>query len=118
MTASALTSAAAITARRLLGLGAWRLHALVLLAVALIALGGERFSAEQSWLQRSGPLALTFFVPGLWIALRLRDGWPGLGPGDEALPWLLVQAGPKAPEGWRFSPVCALAISRRGRGRW
>jgi len=63
------------------------IHA-VLLAVSLANAGT---ASDQSFVSRGQVVGLLLWIPGLFVAARIRDAWPALGPGDAGLPWIRNQ---------------------------
>ncbi len=88
MNARATLAAARVTMAHLVSGTALALHGFVALALWLVGTARTLPSDASAWAARGPLLALLFWLPGIWVAAKLRSAWPALGPGDEAVRWL------------------------------
>ena len=93
--ARACLASAGNVLRQLTSTSAWlALGASVVLAAVFAAAVD---SASDPWNARGPILTLPLWLPGLWVAIRLRHVLPALGAGDAAIAWVELRAWGRLP---------------------
>ena len=92
--------------------------ALLHLLALLFVLPSGPLTDAREYTAKVQVLGLLFWLPGLFVAARLRTAWEALGPGDPGLLWIRLMALPQAlPRGaCLLAAVIALVVLQAGSG--